>query len=100
MATFVLVPGAWHGGWWFELLARRLRRHSREAYPLILTGIGDRNPLLTASVNLDTHPGRRKCAGGRADRRRGAGRPQLEWDGDHRGRRPRSGARRSRASSR
>jgi pimeloyl-ACP methyl ester carboxylesterase len=53
MATF--VPGAWHGGWWFELLARRLRRHGHEAYPLTLTGVGDRNHLLTASVNLDTH---------------------------------------------
>ena len=27
MATFVLVPGAWHGGWWFDPLARWLRRH-------------------------------------------------------------------------
>ena len=53
MDTF--VPGAWHGGWWFEPLARRLRRHGHEAYPLTLTKIGDRNHLLTASVNLDTH---------------------------------------------
>jgi pimeloyl-ACP methyl ester carboxylesterase len=53
MATFVLVPGAWHGGWWFEPLARLLGRLGHEAYPLTFTGIGDRNPLLTASVNLD-----------------------------------------------
>src|SRR5215203_1442441 len=53
MATFVLVPGAWHGGWWFDPLARRLRRHGHEAYPLTLTGVGDRNYLLTDSVNLD-----------------------------------------------
>jgi pimeloyl-ACP methyl ester carboxylesterase len=35
------------------LLARRPSRHGHEAYPLTLTGVGDRNPLLTASVNLD-----------------------------------------------
>ncbi len=55
MATFVIVPGGWHGGWWFEPLARRLRRHGHEAYPLTLTGVGDRIHLLTASVNLGTH---------------------------------------------
>ena len=40
MATFVLVPGACHGGWWFEPFARRLRRRGHEAYPLTLTGVG------------------------------------------------------------
>jgi hypothetical protein len=30
------------------VLARRLRRHGHEAYPLTLTGFGDRNHLLTA----------------------------------------------------
>src|SRR5215217_3201414 len=53
MATFVLVPGAWHSGWWFDPLARRFRRHGHEAYLLTLTGVGDRNHLLTDSVNLD-----------------------------------------------
>ncbi|MGI9049679.1 MAG: alpha/beta fold hydrolase [Rubrobacteraceae bacterium] len=55
MTTFVLVPGACHGGWWFEPFARRLRRHGHEAYPLTLTGVGDRSHLLGASVNLETH---------------------------------------------
>ncbi|MEU3751356.1 alpha/beta hydrolase [Streptomyces olivoreticuli] len=55
MATFVLVPGAWHGAWCFEPLARRLRQHGHEAYPLTLTGLGARKHLLGASVNLDTH---------------------------------------------
>jgi hypothetical protein len=48
MAAFMLVPGAWRGGWWFEPLARRLGRHGHEAYPLTLTGVGDRNQLLIA----------------------------------------------------
>ncbi|MFK0255139.1 alpha/beta fold hydrolase [Streptomyces sp. NPDC090445] len=55
MTTYVLVPGAWHGAWTFEPLARELRRAGHEAYPLTLTGLGSRKHLLTASVNLDTH---------------------------------------------
>ncbi|MFH8984039.1 alpha/beta fold hydrolase [Streptomyces varsoviensis] len=55
MSTFVLVPGAWHGGWWFQPLARRLREHGHEAYAVTLTGLGERGHLLTGSVNLDTH---------------------------------------------
>ncbi len=55
MATFVLIPGGWHGGWYFQSLARQLRRAGHEAYPLTLTGLGERSHLLTSSVNLDTH---------------------------------------------
>lgn len=55
MTTFVLVPGAWHGAWTFQPLARALREHDHQAYALTLTGVGDRKHLLTASVNLDTH---------------------------------------------
>ncbi|MEU6867742.1 alpha/beta fold hydrolase [Streptomyces sp. NPDC046876] len=55
MTTYVLVPGAWHGAWTFEPLARALRRAGHEAYPLSLTGLGSRRHLLTPSVNLDTH---------------------------------------------
>ncbi|GAA4930871.1 alpha/beta fold hydrolase [Streptomyces coeruleoprunus] len=55
MTTFVLVPGAWHGAWCFEPLARRLRDHGHQAFPLTLTGVGDRKHLLSGSVNLDTH---------------------------------------------
>ncbi|WP_211768132.1 alpha/beta fold hydrolase [Kutzneria sp. CA-103260] len=55
MATYVLVPGGWHGGWYFEPLARRLREHGHQAFPVTLTGVGDRHHLLTGAVNLDTH---------------------------------------------
>ncbi|MDI2130834.1 alpha/beta fold hydrolase [Yinghuangia seranimata] len=55
MTTFVLVPGAWHGAWTFEPVARALRREGHEAYPLTMTGVGSRRHLLNASVNLDTH---------------------------------------------
>ncbi|MFD8983345.1 alpha/beta fold hydrolase [Streptomyces sp. NPDC059564] len=55
MTTFVLVPGAWHGAWTFEPLARQLRAHGHQAFPLTLTGVGDRRHLISSSVNLDTH---------------------------------------------
>ncbi|MFJ8746903.1 alpha/beta fold hydrolase [Embleya sp. NPDC127516] len=55
MATFVLVPGMCHGGWTFEPLARRLREHGHQAYPLTLTGVGARAHLLSSTVNLETH---------------------------------------------
>jgi pimeloyl-ACP methyl ester carboxylesterase len=55
MATFVLVPGACHGGWWFGPLAEDLRRAGHRAHALTLTGLGERRHLLSAGVNLDTH---------------------------------------------
>ncbi|HKS45759.1 MAG TPA: alpha/beta fold hydrolase [Amycolatopsis sp.] len=55
MTTFVLVPGACHGAWWFEPLARGLRHHGHEAHAVPLTGVGERRHMLSTSVNLDTH---------------------------------------------
>jgi len=55
MATFVLIPGGWHGGWYYQPLAEALRARGHRAFPVTLTGLGDRRHLLNASVNLDTH---------------------------------------------
>ncbi len=55
MATYVLVPGGWHGGWWFQPVTEQLRRHGHDVYPITLTGLGDRRHLASATVNLDTH---------------------------------------------
>ena len=55
MATFVLIPGGWHGGWYFQSFAEALRARRHRAHPVTLTGLGDRRHLLNASVNLDTH---------------------------------------------
>ena len=55
MATFVLVPGMCHGGWSYEPLTELLRLHGHRAYPLTLTGLGERGHLLNAGVNLETH---------------------------------------------
>src|SRR5713226_3251144 len=55
MATFVLVHGAWHGGWCWKKLAPLLRAAGHEVYTPTLTGLGERAHLLSRSVNVDTH---------------------------------------------
>ncbi len=55
MATYVLVPGGWHGGWYFQSFVEALRAHGHRAYATTLTGLGERRHLLRTDVNLDTH---------------------------------------------
>ena len=55
MATFVLVHGAWLGGWCYQRVARLLRRAGHEVYTPTLTGLGERAHLTHASISLDTH---------------------------------------------
>jgi pimeloyl-ACP methyl ester carboxylesterase len=53
--TFVLVHGAWHGGWCWQRVARLLCAAGHDVYAPTLTGLGDRSHLLSESVTLDTH---------------------------------------------
>ncbi len=55
MATFVLVHGAWAGGWCWKLVTPFLRAAGHEVYPVTLTGLGERAHLASPSVDLDTH---------------------------------------------
>jgi pimeloyl-ACP methyl ester carboxylesterase len=55
MATFVLVHGAFEGGWCFSRVAKLLRQAGHEVYTPTLTGCGERFHLLTREVNLDLH---------------------------------------------
>jgi pimeloyl-ACP methyl ester carboxylesterase len=52
---FVLVHGAWHGGWCWRRVADRLERVGHKVYAPTLTGLADRSHLLDSRVNLDTH---------------------------------------------
>lgn len=54
-ATYVLVHGAWHGGWCWRLVAERLSGAGHRVYCPTLTGLGERAHLLSRAVNLDTH---------------------------------------------
>lgn len=55
MTQFVLVPGAWIGGWAWRDVATRLRADGHDAYPVTLTGVGERAHLARPDVDLDTH---------------------------------------------
>src|SRR4051794_29539556 len=55
MATFVLVPGMWLGGWAWRAVAETLRAAGHRVYPVTLTGLGERVHLGGPQVNLDTH---------------------------------------------
>lgn len=55
MATYVLVHGAWHGGWCWERVARLLRKQGHEVYAPTLTGLCERSHLASAAINLNTH---------------------------------------------
>jgi pimeloyl-ACP methyl ester carboxylesterase len=55
MATYVLVGGAWLGGWAWKHVARELRAQGHAIYPATLTGLGEREHLASPEVNLETH---------------------------------------------
>ncbi len=55
MATFVLVPGFWLGGWAWHDVAAMLRANGHQVFPATLTGLGERKHLSSPQVNLDTH---------------------------------------------
>jgi pimeloyl-ACP methyl ester carboxylesterase len=52
MTRYVLVPGAWHGGWAYDAVSDALSREGHEVQALTLSGLGD-EPAKTA--NLDSH---------------------------------------------
>lgn len=55
MATFVLVPGLWLGGWAWREVTATLRGQGHEVYPMTLTGVAERAHLAGPEVGLETH---------------------------------------------
>ena len=55
MATFVLVHGAWTGGWGYKKTARLMRAEGHEVYVVTLTGLGERSHLSHPGITLSTH---------------------------------------------
>ena len=53
--SFVLIHGAWHGGWCWRFVRPLLRRAGHEVFAPSLTGLGERKHLARPGVNLDTH---------------------------------------------
>src|SRR5882724_5080715 len=53
--TFLLVHGAWHGGWCWRRVADRLTARGHTVFTPTLTGLGERSHLLGAGIGLSTH---------------------------------------------
>jgi pimeloyl-ACP methyl ester carboxylesterase len=53
--TFVLVHGAWHGGWCWRRVADLLEKQGHKVYAPTLTGLGERSHLLAPGIGLATH---------------------------------------------
>jgi pimeloyl-ACP methyl ester carboxylesterase len=55
MATFVLVHGAWEGGWAWKRVRPLLASRGHEVFTPTLTGQGERSHLAGREVALETH---------------------------------------------
>ena len=53
--TYVLVHGAYHGGWCWRRVGDILAAAGHRVFAPTLTGLGERSHLLTPDVNLNTH---------------------------------------------
>jgi esterase/lipase len=54
MTTFVLVHGAYGGGWQWRTIADMLREAGHVVFAPTLTGFGERVHLAHPEINLDT----------------------------------------------
>lgn len=55
MTAFILVAGAHTGSWIWQTVADRLRESGAQAYPVTLTGMGDRGHAAGPDTDLETH---------------------------------------------
>jgi pimeloyl-ACP methyl ester carboxylesterase len=55
MANFVLVHGAWHGGWCWRRVVDALQAQGHRAHAVTLTGVGERAHLMSSLITLETH---------------------------------------------
>lgn len=55
MANIVLVPGGYHGGWYYSPLLPALRAAGHEVYTISLSGLDGPATRARMAINLDTH---------------------------------------------
>lgn len=53
--TFVLVHGAWHGGWCWRRVVDLLTARGHKVFAPSLTGVGDRAHLFSKDISMQTH---------------------------------------------
>ena len=54
-STFLLVHGAFHGGWCYSRVADILRAARHRVFTPTLTGLGERSHLYSPAINASTH---------------------------------------------
>jgi pimeloyl-ACP methyl ester carboxylesterase len=52
--TYVLLHGAWHGGWCWRFVADELRARGHRVFTPTQTGLGERKHLLSRDITLET----------------------------------------------
>lgn len=55
MTTFLLIHGAYQGGWIWKLIAQRLQAQGHTVYAPSLDGCGERAHQLRAGITTETH---------------------------------------------
>lgn len=53
--VFVLVHGAWHGGWCWQKVSSLLRQQGDDVYTPTLSGLGEHENTLSSAIDLNTH---------------------------------------------
>ena len=55
MTGFVLIPGACHGGWWYQPLVNELEQRGHQAWGVTLAGLGPDGMAGAGQVTLESH---------------------------------------------
>jgi pimeloyl-ACP methyl ester carboxylesterase len=55
MATLVLVPGAFHGGWYYSPILPDIRAAGHDVHTISLSGLAGPEERPSVSINLSTH---------------------------------------------
>src|SRR5690606_6531545 len=53
--TFVFIPGAWHGGWAYDSITKKMEKNGRKCFSLTLPGLELQSETQNQIINLDTH---------------------------------------------
>jgi len=54
LAKFILIPGAWLGAWAWKEVTPILEQEGQSAYPVTLTGMGEKVHLASKDVGMET----------------------------------------------
>jgi len=55
MADILLIHGTWTGGWLWKSVRDRLSTRGHNVFTPTLTGLGERQHLLTRATDMETH---------------------------------------------